>query len=79
MPRLPMKHIRKLTEQAYLIAFECKDAQLVLHLGLALQVISAKEVAEQLNNLKLVNAEDVGAMLNRTIKLGGFESYSSQN
>jgi hypothetical protein len=78
MTRLPMKHIRKLTEQAYLIALECKDAQLVLHLGLAMQVSFAKEVAEQLMNLRLANAEDVEGALNNTIKLGNFESYSAE-
>ncbi len=78
MTRFPMRHIRKLTEQAYLIALECNDAQLVLHLGLAMQVSFAKDVTEQLMNLRLANAEDVEGTLNNTIKLGNFESYSAE-
>ncbi len=57
MTRLPMRHIRKLIEQAYLTALECRDAQLLLHLGLAMQVSFAKEVAEQISNLGRTDAE----------------------
>ena len=64
--RLPMKQIRELIEQAYLIALECKDAQLILHLGLAMQVSFAKEVIEQIRQANAAS-EDISAR--ETIKL----------
>lgn len=46
-----MQTVCNLVEQAYLIAFEYQEIDLMLHLGLAMQVSIAKVVSERIEKI----------------------------
>ena len=48
MQKPPMKHLRDLVEKAYLIAFKYRETQILLVLGLAMDLIADREVAERI-------------------------------
>jgi hypothetical protein len=51
MSESPIQTVCNLVEQAYLIAFECQEMKLMLHLGLAMQVSIAKAVSERIEEI----------------------------
>ena len=60
MSESPMQTVCNLVEQAYLIAFEYQEIELMLHLGLAMQVSIAKAVSERIEEIDREEDEPIG-------------------